>query len=200
MAQYPVPIPQEDFVAANVPAQPASVKNQLDLIDIALAILKKKGSVRKDTVVRKNGKLYASILPGVGYSLITGFAGTIAANGAFYTSAEETANVCSILFEPAYTQYKQLLLPVQANIWTPGNRYDIQTDWGYKRFPQPTYGLGGHTSLSDGYTIDYSQVRFYQTLFRTIAPDLFLGAGWLDCCLARGRRCRAARTPLSARR
>jgi len=173
LAQDPVPIKIEDTVAPKVQTQPISVKNQLDLIDIALAILKKKGTVRKDTVVRRNGKLYISALPAFGYTLITGLAGTIAANGAFYTSDEENANVCSILTEPAYTQYKQILLPVQANIWTPGNRYNIQTDWGYKKFPQDTYGLGGHTSLSDGYLIDYSHLRFYQTVFKTIAPDLF---------------------------
>jgi hypothetical protein len=178
LAQDPVPIKIEDTVAPKVQTQPISVKNQLDLIDIALAILKKKGTVRKDTVVRRNGKLYISALPAFGYTLITGLAGTIAANGAFYTSDEENANVCSILTEPAYTQYKQILLPVQANIWTPGNRYNIQTDWGYKKFPQDTYGLGGHTSLSDGYLIDYSHLRFYQTVFKTIAPDLFLGVGY----------------------
>jgi hypothetical protein len=178
LAQDPVPIKNEDIPALKVQSQPLSVKNQLDLIDIALAILKKKGTVRKDTIVRRDGKLYVSALPAFGYTLITGFAGTIAANGAFYTSDEETANVCSILTEPAYTQYKQILLPVQANIWTPGNRYNIQTDWGYKKFPQDTYGLGGHTSLADGYLIDYSHLRFYQTVFKTIAPDLFLGMGY----------------------
>jgi hypothetical protein len=155
-----------------------SVKNQLDLIDIGLAIIKKKNSIRKDTVVQKSGRLYGSALPGVGYSLITGFAVTMAANGAFYTSKEESANISSIIFEPAYSQYHQLLLPIQANIWTRGNRYNIQTDWDYKKFPQLTYGLGSHTSLADGYTIDYSQLRLFQTLYKTIAPDLFLGAGY----------------------
>jgi hypothetical protein len=173
LAQEAIPPPVLDPAA-----KPASVKNQVDLIDVGLIVVGKKGTVRKDTVVKKNGKLYVSALPAFGYTLITGFAGTIAANGAFYTSSEETANVSSILTEPAYTQYKQILLPVQANIWTPGNKYNIQTDWSYKKFPQYTYGLGGHHPLSYGYQIDYSHLRFYQTIFKTIAPDFFVGTGY----------------------
>ena len=173
LAQEAVPPPVLDPVS-----KPPSVKNQVDLIDVGLIVVGKKGTVRKDTVVKKNGKLYVSALPAVGYTLITGLAGTIAANGAFYTSSEETANVSSILTEPAYTEHKQILLPVQANIWTPGNKYNIQTDWSYKKFPQYTYGLGGHHSLADGYPIDYSHLRSYSTLFKTIAPDFFIGAGY----------------------
>jgi outer membrane protein assembly factor BamA len=148
------------------------------LIDVGLALLNKKHKVRTDSLARRPGKLYVSAVPASGYTLITGLAVTVAANAAFYTSVEENSNVSSILTEPAYTQYKQLLIPVQVNIWTPGNRYNIQADWGYKRFPQNTYGLGGHNSLNSAYQIDYSHLRFYQTVFKAIRPDFFAGAGY----------------------
>jgi hypothetical protein len=176
MAQIPVPIKVLDTTGIRALDRP-SVKNEVDLIDLGLKIIHKP-NVRKDTVVRRPGKLYLSALPAFGYTLITGFAGTIAANVAFYTSDDEKANVSSVLTEPAYTQFHQVLLPVQANIWTPGNKFNIQTDWGYKKFPQNTYGLGSHTSLADGYRIDYSHIRAYQTIFKTIRPDMFIGVGY----------------------
>jgi outer membrane protein assembly factor BamA len=153
-------------------------RKQTDVIDIGLSILKKDSIVRTDTLSRIPGKVYVAGLPAVGYTLITGWAVGIAANAAFYTSTDADQNVSSILTEPAYTQYKQILLPVQANIWTPHNRFNIQTDWSYKKFPQNTYGLGGEHPLSSGYQIDYRHLRFYQTIFKTVAKDLFVGTGF----------------------
>lgn len=181
-AQVTIPEKVADTLSVENESQSASFKNQVDIIDLGIYLLHS-NKVRKDSVVRRKGKLYLSALPAVGYTLITGLAGTIAANVAFYTSDDKDANVSSILTEPAYTQYHQILMPVQANIWTPGNKYNIQTDWSYKKFPQDTYGLGGeHTSSNDldkkGYQIDYSHARFYQTIFKTIRPDMFLGFGY----------------------
>ena len=157
---------------------PVSLANQKDAYDILLKLLNRGNQTRKDTLAKIPGKLYFSAVPAAGYTLITGFAGLIAANTAFYTSSEDNANVSSILTEPAYTQYKQILLPIQANIWTKGNKYNIQTDWSYKKFPQDTYGLGGRNNLSKGYPIDYSHLRFYQTVFKTVSNDFFAGVGY----------------------
>jgi hypothetical protein len=174
LAQEAIPAQVIDSLSVQ---ENVGLKNQRDVVDVGLTIIGKKNS-RKDVVLRETGKLYPSILPAVGYTLITGLAGTIAANVAFYTSDDVNQNVSSVLTEPAYTQFKQVLLPVQANIWTPGNKFNIQTDWSYKKFPQDTYGLGGHSSRYNGYPIDYSHLRFYQTVFKTIKPDFFVGAGY----------------------
>jgi hypothetical protein len=177
LAQNDADVPEKEARRKPRP-EVVSLRDQFDLIDIGLAIVKKNEAIRKDTVVKKNGRLYASVLPGAGYSLISGFSGTVVANGAFYAGNDKNANISAIIFEPTYSQRKQLILPILANIWATGNLYDIQLDWSYKKFPQQTFGLGGHTSLSDGYTIDYSQARLFQTVFRKIAPDFFLGAGY----------------------
>jgi hypothetical protein len=157
---------------------PIDFKYQKDAYDVIMKLIRAEKIFPRDTLPKRPGKLYFSAIPAAGYTLITGFAGLIAANGAFYTSNDPNQNVSSILTEPAYTEFKQLLLPVQTNIWTAGNKYNIQTDWSYKKFPQDTYGLGGRNSLASGYPIDYSHLRFYQTLFKTIRQDLFAGVGY----------------------
>jgi len=150
----------------------------VDVYDIINHFFRQQKDIRRDTSKIKTGKFYASLLPSVEYTLQTGFAGALNGNLAFYTSNHELANISSIYAVAKYTQNKQFILPVQANIWTKGNRYNIQTDWHFEKFPQQTYGLGGLTTEADGYQIDYDYIRFYQTLYKTIFTDFYLGAGF----------------------
>jgi len=151
---------------------------QVDVFDIIHRLLSKKKEIRKDTSKIKTGKLYASILPSIEYTLQTSFAGALNGNLAFYTSNHDLANISSIYAVAKYTGNKQFILPIQANIWTKENKYNIQTDWHFEKFPQETYGLGGLTTDAEGYQIDYDYFRFYQTLFKTVFPDFYLGFGY----------------------
>jgi hypothetical protein len=81
-------------------------------------------------------------------------------NFAFYTSEQGQANLSNVLTSFAYSQYKQIIFPVQANLWTKGNKYNIQTDWRYMKYPSITYGLGGNTDADSGYNIDYGYIRY----------------------------------------
>jgi len=150
----------------------------VDIFDIINYLFTKHKDVRRDTSKLKTGKLYLSLLPSVEYTLQTGFAGAVNGNLAFYTSNHELANISSIYAVAKYTQNKQFILPVQANIWTRKNKYNIQTDWHYEKFPQQTYGLGGLTSDADGYLINYDYIRLYQTLYKTVWTDFYLGFGY----------------------
>ncbi|HXB43306.1 MAG TPA: hypothetical protein VNV85_04585, partial [Puia sp.] len=118
---------------------------QVDVFDIINHFFGKIKGIRTDTSRIKTGKFYGSLLPSVEYTLQTGFAGALNGNLAFYTSNHELANISSIYAVAKYTQNKQLILPIQANIWTKGNKYNLQTDWHFEKFPQQTYGLGGLT-------------------------------------------------------
>lgn len=162
-------------------AQNTSTQNantQVDLVDVGRSFLKGQKSTRKDTVQAKAGKLHISALPVAGYTLQTGFAGVLSSNFAFYTSEHSEANLSSVLTSITYSQYQQIIFPVQANIWTRGNKYNIQTDWRYLRYPSLTYGLGGNTAADSGYNIDYGYLRLHQAILRTVARDLYLGIGY----------------------
>ncbi len=151
---------------------------QIDVYDIINHLLSKRKKIREDTSEIRTGKLYASLLPSVEYTLQTGFAAALNGNLAFYTSNHKDANISSILAVVKYTQNEQFIVPLQGNIWTNGNKYNILTDWLYEKFPQQTYGLGSLTKKSDGYQIDYNYIRLYQTIFKTILPDFYLGLGY----------------------
>ncbi|MFI5196121.1 MAG: BamA/TamA family outer membrane protein [Chitinophagales bacterium] len=150
--------------------------DQLDLIDVGSNIIHKGKGKRIDTGEIKSEKLRISVVPAAGYTLQTGFAGIVAGNAAFYT--DTSANASAILTSFTYTVRSQIIVPFQASIYTKENKYAIVVDWRYLYFPSYTYGLGGYTSLSDGYLIDYSCIRLHQTVLRKVTESMYLGLGY----------------------
>ena len=152
---------------------------EVDLPDVWSAMFRK-GKHQKENAsgTLKKKELLISALPAIGYSLQTKFAVAGILNGAFYTSKAKNENISSILINFTYSQNKQILFPIQSNLWTKENKYNLYTDWRYLKYPSITYGLGGNTQLSDGYLMDYSYLRFYQTMLRSIAPNWYAGLGY----------------------
>ena len=152
---------------------------QFDLIDLGVNALKKIGSHSLDTILQRSQKLHSALLPGIGYSLQTKFAAELNYVGGFYTTpSNKNSNQSSINATVIYTQLNQLLIPVVTNIWTKDDNYNIQTDWRFLIFPQNTYGLGNSTSLSDGYIINFSDLRLYSTIYKPVLKDMYLGIGY----------------------
>ncbi|HTS44145.1 MAG TPA: hypothetical protein VMH01_07090 [Puia sp.] len=151
--------------------------NQKDIVDVINSIFKP----RKDTsqaATPKPSKYHFSVVPAIGYTLSTGFAAIVAANVGFFTSDPDRTNVSSITAQLVYSQYNQLTVPLQTNIWTRDNKYNIVSDWRYYKYPQDTYGLGGHSSLDDADNIDYSHIRIHQIVMRKVVPNFYAGAGY----------------------
>ncbi len=134
--------------------------------------------VTNDTSEKALKTFHYSIVPALGYTLSSGWAAILAANAGFYTSDPLHTNLSSITATFIYSQYNQVTIPLQTNIWTRDNEYDIVTDWRYYKYPQDTYGLGGHTSLEDADLIDYSHIRIHQSLLKKITNDIYAGAGY----------------------
>ena len=156
-----------------------SGKDQVDLIDIGRSLLLKHPTLRKDTSGKKTpGKLYPALLPSAEYTLETGFALDLTGSLAFYTGDGPDDNISNIYLASVFTQKNQILMPLQGNIWTKGNKYNFVTDWRFEIFPQNTYGLGTLTTDADADSIDFNYLRFYSTLYRTVAKDFYLGLGY----------------------
>jgi outer membrane protein assembly factor BamA len=151
---------------------------QVDLVDVGRSFLKGVKAKRIDSIPQKTGKLHISALPVIGYTLQTGFAGVLSSNFAFYTSEHSQANLSSVLTSITYSQYEQIILPIQADIWTKGNKYNIVTDWRFMQYPSLTYGLGGNTATDSGYNINYGYLRLHQAIMKTVAKDFYLGLGY----------------------
>jgi outer membrane protein assembly factor BamA len=151
---------------------------RVDLVDVGRSFLKGVKAKRIDSIPQKTGKLHISALPVIGYTLQTGFAGVLSSNFAFYTSEHSQANLSSVLTSITYSQYEQIILPIQADIWTKGNKYNIVTDWRFMQYPSLTYGLGGNTATDSGYNINYGYLRLHQAIMKTVARDFYLGLGY----------------------
>jgi hypothetical protein len=176
-------INDEDYKATNdsVVKQKNSMPNdssQTDIIDVLKNAFGPKLFGTRDTLPKRKGKLYLSVLPAVGYSLHTDFAATIGANGAFYIDDPQKVNLSVVNFGPTYTIKRQWLAPIQSNIWTKDNKYNLLGNWIFYKFPEVTYGLGGHTSTADADSIDYKLILFNETVLRSIVPDFFIGVGY----------------------
>jgi hypothetical protein len=163
--------------------------DQKDLIDVFKMAFRKSPRLEKrffktdslqpnDSLLRKSGKLHVSLLPGAGYTLQTRFAGVLAANGAFYTDESEHANLSVVNALVAYTQNQQIIFPIQSNIWTKGNKFNLLGDWRFYKYPQNTYGLGGHTTLADADPLNYTFITLHQTVAKQVAKDLLAGIGY----------------------
>ncbi len=151
--------------------------HQVDLADIARQVLVKNAKPRVDTSGLRDFSTHISAVPAVGYSQVTQYAVVLSCNIAFYTGRKENDNISSVLTSLTYSQLKQVILPIQSNIWWKGGKYNLQTDWRLLQYPSYTYGLGTQTqNLAD--TIDYSYFRMHQSLYRSIAKNLYAGLGF----------------------
>jgi hypothetical protein len=133
---------------------------------------------RIDTNTHQLKSLQFSAVPAAGYTLQTGFAVIAAANAAFYTGKHDSENISSIYTGVTYSQYQQVIIPIQVNIWSPHNKYNIVVDWRFMKFPSFTYGLGGYSTLNEGYSIDYSYIRLHQSIKRAVSKNLYVGLGY----------------------
>lgn len=157
---------------------PHSHDNQLDLVDLGRAFLQAYHTRRADTGRHNENRLHISVLPAAGYTLQTGFAGVLSSNFAFYTSEQGQTNLSTILSSVTYSQYHQVIFPIQADIWTKGNQYNIITDWRCLHYPSLTYGLGGNTSADSADNIDYGYLRLHQAILRTLGRNFYGGLGY----------------------
>lgn len=177
--EVPLPVFPDTILRPKTSVRMEEPPNQMDIVDLWHSIRKKNLSQRKvDTAAKKSTKVRYTGIPAAGYTLQTGFAGLLSGNAAFYVDTNRTQNESVILSSITYSQYKQIILPLQVNIWTKGNKYNFVTDYRYLKYPSLTYGLGGYTSLNDGYTIDYSALRLHQTLYKYFTHNLYLGIGY----------------------
>ncbi len=165
------------FITLTVTAQTASQKDSLnssnkktDLADIVKKILHKKTGT--PAAPRKT-----VLMPVAGYSLATGFAAAIAFNKVFYNSQSAQQKASSILCVPTYTQKKQFFVPLTANIWSAGNKYNFITDIRYSQYPSIIYGIGNNAYADTGYAISYNAIKLHQVVQREMIKDFYVGLG-----------------------
>ena len=98
-----------------------------------------------------------------------------------------------------------MLVNAKINSWARDNRWHIQGDNRFYWTSQKTYGLGSDSPESGAVDQKYDAFRVYETVYRPVARDTYLGAGFLynihrdvrpadDAATVRGRIRRTSRT------
>jgi hypothetical protein len=149
---------------------------QKDLGDILIKF--KKHHKIQDTLNPAIKKYNFSILPAVGYTLQTGFAGVISANVGFLNNNSPEAKMSTISSSITYSQYDQIIFPLYADIWSKNEKYNFISDNRYISYPSNIFGLGGTTDPNKGHTINFNQIKFHETVLRKITNNLYAGIGF----------------------
>ncbi|WP_332369428.1 BamA/TamA family outer membrane protein [Spirosoma telluris] len=161
-------------LAMHTQAPLARTDTSADVWDVYYRFINRKG--HRTTEGQKPG-FHPSVFPELAYALQTGFAVGLNANLSF-TSADPKQNVSVIYFTPQYTQYQQVIVPVEVNLWTKGNRYNIVTDWRYYDYSADNFGLGDNSRADVDDQLKYSYLRLYQSVLRQVAPNFSVGIGY----------------------
>jgi hypothetical protein len=150
---------------------------QRDMTDVIHRLFKPKHPPKKKTDDSLIVKPTFSGLPAVGYTLTTRLAATISGNMAF--RLDSNAKLSIVTASAAYTQNKQFTVPVESNIWTKNNRFNLLGDYRFYKYPQDTYGLGSNSPIENEELLDYYFFRFTEIVQTHIISNLFAGAGYM---------------------
>ena len=152
---------------------------QKDIVDILHKILHKKNN--GDTI-REGKKFNWSLIPAAGYTLQTGFAGVVSGNIGFYQQRSRDQKISNITTSYTYSQYKQTIFPLYANIWTKDNKINLISDFKYLNYPSEIYGLGGkkisiEANSNTAYTVNFKYIKLHQSIMFNVLKDFYLGGG-----------------------
>ncbi|HUK35650.1 MAG TPA: BamA/TamA family outer membrane protein, partial [Vicinamibacterales bacterium] len=117
------------------------------------------------------------VAPSIGSKPSTGINGGIAGNIAFVTGDPSSTRLSSISGGLKVSEKGQTLSGMKVAMFLPDDRWFVQGDNRFSLTSLDTYGLGDTTSSSDADNLKYNQLRLYETLYRTVAPGLFVGIG-----------------------
>ncbi|MBS1748458.1 MAG: BamA/TamA family outer membrane protein [Bacteroidetes bacterium] len=158
-----------------IPAQPSVP--QRDITDYLRKWFSFKPS-EKTGSMQPGDHLTVSVLPAAGYTLQTRLAAILSGNIVFYTSANPNAKLSVVNANITYTQNAQFTIPIQSNVWLPGNKWNLTGDWRYMKYPQSTFGLGSDASLLNEEPMDYQYIRIYQNILKKITSNFSAGIGY----------------------
>jgi len=169
---------QTSLTATGSAAKQVKKVAQKDMGDVVHHLFSPHKPIDADTLERKDTKKHFSVVPAIGYTLQTGFAGIVSANCAFYRDTSAAEKMSTITTSVTYSQYNQTIVPLQMSIWTPGNKMNVILDWRFIDYPSDIYGLGGRTDPNKGYTIDFKGLKLHQTVMFDLSKNFYAGIGY----------------------
>src|SRR6185295_13403221 len=102
----------------------ASQHADKDLVDYFRKWFGYKPSQKADSI-SPGDKPVISWLPAAGYTLQTRLAAILTGNIAFFTSTKADSKLSVVNANVNYTQNRQFTIPIQLNVWLPGNAWNL---------------------------------------------------------------------------
>ncbi|MDB5111453.1 MAG: hypothetical protein JWR67_2567 [Mucilaginibacter sp.] len=168
---------------------PESLNRQTDAKDVIRSVFGKKSTAD----FGKNNRFYFSILPSAGFNPSVGLSiGVTSTGGKYYGNPDNTT--FSVYNANSYiSTYSLASFELKQNIFTAGNKFNIQGDVQAGKTVALDYGVGtgrkvqGDGSFSinnfplannaDVFPIEYTYIKLNERIYRKILNHVYVGAG-----------------------
>ncbi|WP_158826795.1 BamA/TamA family outer membrane protein [Mucilaginibacter lacusdianchii] len=147
--------------------------DQKDLPDIFRSWFHIKSKPGNDSVTNKPE---ISVVPAIGYTLVSKLALVLSGNVAFRRAPQ--SRISTVVASASYTQNKQFIIPVQTTVWSKNNDYVFVGDYRFYKYPESTYGLGSNSDIRAEDPMSFSFARFYETALRHVSGNWYAGIGY----------------------
>ncbi len=157
------------------PAQPEQhdPTRTLDLGDV-LHILRHRDA---EPATPNATKRFLVVAPSIGSKPTTGFSAGFSGSMAFYSGEPQETHISSASGGLKISQLGQTTSGVRFNIFTPDDRWVIQSDNRLQWTSANTYDLGADASTADAVNLKYDYFRLNEGAYRRVSPGLFVGGG-----------------------
>jgi len=121
-------------------------------------------------------KFHWNAVPFVLTSPLIGLGFGVAGAGVFRFD-DNVAKLSKFATNVLYTVKNQVSIPLRTSIYFGGGDWSLVGYTNWQIFPAPTWGLGGNTPNQDEVVVDKSLIRIWETAYRRVLSDLYVGAG-----------------------
>lgn len=158
------------------PVEQADTVPQRDLMDVLARVLH--GKPKLSDSIKIPPKTVFTILPAISANPTNGLLLGVSGNAVTRLGTDESTNLSTVSASVNYTTKKQFNVLLRSNVYTVRNREKLEGDWRYLDSNQPTYGLGPALPDDRKSPMDYQLVRFSETVYREVSPDVLVGLGY----------------------
>lgn len=125
------------------------------------------------------GSSHFSVVPGVGYSDLSGWSGTLTGIYSFkHRDPDVEQKLSSILGGVTYTEKNQFTVPLNALVFSHHNHWNILFDGRYMHTATNDWGLGTHSRESDEYALYYHYLKLHGAVLHQLTGHLYGGLGY----------------------
>ena len=148
------------------------VSNQVDVSDLFKQLLQKKKAAPRN---KKSGSL--TILPTIGYTPSTGFEFGVDVSGSRYFGDPENTTLSVFDAYTAISTNELALLQLTHNIYTKGNKWNLQGSYDLGKTVVLDHGLGTTGKRTEQIPIRFKYIKLSENVYKNFLPNFYAGAG-----------------------